>query len=240
MIYGVILAAGIGSRMKSKTKKQFMIIKNKPVFYYSVEKFLKINDIDKIILVINNTDKNSKIIKDFIKKYKSEIYNESIHLITGGKERYDSVYNALTFIESIYGIKNNDRVLIHDSARPNVDINDIIKLISFIDKYKAVTLSYKLVDTIKKIKQKNDCLNEIIKTLNRDEYSLITTPQGFNLKILFDAYRKFFNRKTKIKITDDLQIIELYTNFKTYTLNCNKNNIKITTIEDFNMLKCLL
>ena len=240
MVYGVILAAGIGSRMKSKTKKQFMLLKNKPVFYYSVEKFLKIKNIDKIILVINDKDKDSKIIKDFIKKYKCKIYNEIIYLITGGKERYDSVYNAITFIKSIYEISNNDKIIIHDSARPNVDINDIKKLISYIDKYKVVTLSYKLTDTIKKTKHKNEYLNEVIKTLDRDEYSLITTPQGFNLKTLNSAYEKFIKNMKKIKITDDLQIIENFSKVRTYTLNCNKNNIKITTKEDLDVLKCII
>lgn len=240
MIYGVILAAGIGSRMKSKTKKQYMILNNKPIFYYSVEKFLKINKINKIILVINNSDKNSKVITDFIKKYNKQIHEESIHLITGGKERYNSVYNAITFIDSIYGIKNNDKVLIHDSARPNVYIKDIEKLIKYLKKYTAVTLSYKLTDTIKKIKIKNECINEVVETLDRDEYSLITTPQGFNLKILFDAYNKFYRSNKKNKITDDLQIVEKFTKLRTYTLNCNKNNIKITTKDDFDMLKYLL
>lgn len=240
MVYSVILAAGIGSRMKSKIKKQFMLLKNKPVFYYSVEKFLKIKNINKTILVINDKDKESKIIKDFIEKYKSKIYDESIHLITGGKERYDSVYNAITFIKSMYEISDNDKIIIHDSARPNVDTNDIISLIKLIDKYKAITLSYKLSDTIKKIKKKTNNINEVLKTLDRDEYSLITTPQGFNLKILNSAYEKFYKKNKNLKITDDLQIIENFSKVKTYTLNCNKNNIKITTKDDLDVLKCII
>ena len=133
MIYGIILAAGSGSRMKIKQKKQFLVINNKPVIEYSIDKFLSIKKINKTIIVINESDKNNKTIKTLQKKYNNYISKDKLCFVVGGKERYNSVFNAISFIDKCYGIKTNDKVLIHDSARPNVDVNDIIILINYIN-----------------------------------------------------------------------------------------------------------
>ena len=240
MTYGVILAAGSGKRMKTKEKKQFISINNKPILYYSLEKFLKIRKFDVIIIVINKEDENNKVILDLLNKYKKEIINNKLYIVLGGKERYDSVYNTISFINELYGIEKNDKVLIHDSARPNVVINDIENLIKSLDKYKSITLGYNLSDSIKQIKPQKSPIKEVIKSVDRDEYFLITTPQGFNLKILYDAYQKFIKGKNSFKITDDLQIIEYFSKFKTYILDSSKLNYKITIQEDLNMLKYIL
>lgn len=244
MTYGVILAAGIGKRMKTKEKKQFISINNKPILIYSLEKFLKIKSIEVIILVINSEDKNSPVIKNIVKKYSKIIENAKLIIITGGKERYDSVYNSINFIEQVYGIRETDKILIHDSARPNVNIDDIKKLIKVLNKYKAITLGYKLSDSIKKIKiSKNSKVNEVEKSVNRDEYYLISTPQGFNLNLLYKCYQKYYNYKTNkkaFKITDDLQMIEYFSKYKTYILDSSKLNYKITIQDDLNVVKYLL
>ena len=248
MTYGIILAAGSGKRMKTKEKKQFISINNKPIIFYSLEKFSKIKQIDILVLVINNDDKNNSIIKTLIKKYEKNINNNKLYIITGGKERYDSVFNALNFINQVYGINKSDNVLIHDSARPNVDPKDIIRLIESLNKYKAITLGYRLTDSIKHIKCNTKQVKEVISSVNRDDYYLISTPQGFNLDLLYNSYLNYNDHSNKSKnkaknchiITDDLQIIEYYSNLKTFVLDSSKLNYKITTQEDLNMIKYIL
>ena len=68
MVYSVVLAAGIGKRMKGKIPKQFLNINNLPIFEYSIIKFLKIKNINKIFLVINEKYKDNIYNKNFIKK----------------------------------------------------------------------------------------------------------------------------------------------------------------------------
>ena len=240
MLYGVILAAGSSKRFKNPIKKQFISINNKPLFIYSVDKFISVKKFSKIILVINKTAKNSNIIKRFYKDYKKYIDSGRINIIIGGKERYDSVYNSIKFIDEYYGIKKNDKILIHDSARPNVDILDIKKIISLIDKYKVVTLGYKINDTIKEIEHFKHPLYKVTKTIDRSKYYLISTPQAFNLNILYMAYQKLYTSNTSINFTDDLQIIEHFLHIKPYILDSNPLNIKITTQNDLNMLKYIL
>ena len=103
-----------------------------------------------------------------------------------------------------------------------------------------MTLGSRLTDTIKKIKFNRNKLFEVIETVNRDEYFLIKTPQGFNLKLLYDSYNKFMNSSKKLKITDDLQIIEYFSKAKTYILDSSQFNYKITTKNDLNVLKYIM
>lgn len=240
MIYGIILAAGKGSRMKIKEKKQFIRIQNIPVLFYSIDKFLKTSKINKLIVVINSSDSNSVIFKNLLKEYCNEIESGRIVFIIGGKERYNSVYNALCYINEYLNVSDKTKVLIHDSARPNVNIKDIKILIDSLKKYNAISLAYKLSDSIKLIKNTNSGVKLVLNSVDRDNYYLIATPQGFSFNLLFNCYRKFIKSKKSFKITDDLQIIECFSKENTYLLDSNKLNIKITTQDDLNMIKYIL
>ena len=240
MTYGIILAAGQGSRMKTKEKKQFIKIRYKPVLFYSIDKFLTIKNIKKLIVVINNDKSNARIFNEILKNYNKEIETGRLAFVFGGKERYNSVYNALSYLNEYCNASIKDKVLIHDSARPNVDIKDIKKLLLYLNKYNAITLAYKLSDSIKLIKNIDSNIKLVLKSVDRDNFYLISTPQGFNFKLLFDCYQKFFNSKKTVKITDDLQIIELFSNNKTYILDSSKLNFKITTKDDLNMIKYII
>lgn len=240
MIYGIILAAGSGIRMKLKNKKQYLMINNKPVLFYSIDKFLSIKKINKIIVVINEKDINNSVVKLLLKKYRKEINNGKICFVFGGKERYNSVYNALQFINEYIGVKPKDKVLIHDSARPNVYTNDINRLIKCLSNHKAVSLGFKLSDSIKSIIKSSSDLKKVKNSIDRDSHYLISTPQGFNLNMIIKCYDKFIKSSRKLKITDDLQIVEYFSKTNTYILDSNKLNLKITTKYDLNMVKYLL
>ncbi len=111
----ILLAAGKSERMGQKTKKQFMKIENKYLLEYSLSTYLKLDFIDKIILVTNL----DSIPKTLIKKYANKII-----FIEGGTERYESVYNALDFIDKILDI-HDGYVFIHDCARCFTNPSDI-------------------------------------------------------------------------------------------------------------------
>ena len=264
MVYGVILAAGSGSRMKSNVPKQFLTINNIFIVEYSIIKFLQIRTINKIFLVINEEYKNSSYIKKIIKKYLKYIESGKIIIITGGSERYDSVNNAIHYIDDFIGIEDNDKILIHDAARPNFDAGDVKKIINYLEYIKSITLGSKITNTIKKINldskleintllkksKSNDIINVVDSTIDRNSIYSIETPQGFNLKTLYSCYNKFYNLKNKIEnhkkninniqITDDIQIIELFSKNKSYIIDSKKNNFKITTMDDLKLMKYLL
>ena len=88
MNIAIILSAGIGSRMKNDLPKQFIEVDNKPIFIYTLENF--INQVDKIVLVIN------KEFKDLYDFYINKFSIKNITIVNGGLTRQMSVYNALS------------------------------------------------------------------------------------------------------------------------------------------------
>lgn len=233
MTYMILLAAGRSERLDIGIKKQYIEYNDKPLFMHSLETIIQVKNIDKIIITIPKEDENSEFIR-FL--YESNIYKNNknrIYITFGGKERYDSVRNSFVYIEENLDYNNNDKILIHDSARPFVTKNDIERLIIALDKYNAVSLACKCIDTVKIIKNTSDDIYEVENTLDRDKIYLIYTPQGFRYDTIKKAYDGFYNDTNKIsKITDDLQMVEMYTDEKTYLLDGDRNNIKITTKED--------
>ena len=90
-ISAIVLAAGSGSRMNSKIKKQYMLLKGKPVLWYSLFQFEK-SDVDEIILVTSEEDVEF-CKKEIVDKYH---FSKITEIVSGGKERYNSVYNGLS------------------------------------------------------------------------------------------------------------------------------------------------
>ena len=102
----IILAGGKGKRMGADISKQFLTINSKPIICYTIEAFQKSDLIDEIIVVLPK-DEIDYFNKDVLGKYDLNISK----IVEGGKERQDSVYNALQ------SIKNCNIVLIHDGGK---------------------------------------------------------------------------------------------------------------------------
>ena len=236
MNFLILLAAGNSSRMNNKIKKQYLKIKNKLVLEYSFDTFIKTKLIDKYIIVISPDDNKSAELLKFKQKYQKMFDRDELIFVYGGENRYDSVFNALDYIYNVYNDIENKKVFIHDSARPFVSKTDIINLDKMLKMYNAITLASPITNTIKSIDSKinfNDIvLSEVDKTLDREKLYSIMTPQAFDLDIIYNAHLKFKKQKIIKNITDDLQIIELFTKEKTYLIDSSPLNIKITTKED--------
>ena len=95
----ILLLAGASKRFNYKTKKQFITINNKPLYCYSLDTFLSTKKIHKVLLVINKNDKDSEYIKFLYANYKIYFNKDIFHIVYGGKERYNSVYNALQYLK---------------------------------------------------------------------------------------------------------------------------------------------
>ena len=190
----ILLAAGKGKRFKSKTLKQFINYKNKPLFMHSIDKAIKSNLFKEIVLVTNN---------------KIKLKNKKIKVIKGGKERYLSSKIALDFIKN----KKFRNVFIHDAARPNFSISLLKNLKKHLSKNKAV-VPYINTNNSTKYVNKNKIIN-----LKREKVLLTQTPQCFNFKTLYNLSKNnkslvndeaalFLNNNKKIKFIkgDDANI----------------------------------
>ena len=120
MVSAIILAGGKGKRMGKDISKQFILVKDKPIIYYTIKKFSDCKLIDEIILVLPK-DEIEYCKKEVLEKYSLKVDK----IIAGGKERQDSVYNGLK------ALKNSDIVLIHDGVRPLITEKTIADNIAF-------------------------------------------------------------------------------------------------------------
>ena len=227
-ITAIVLAAGSGSRMKSKTKKQFMEIKGKPVIWYSLFEFEK-SRVDEIILVTGKED------IDYCKKEIVEKYNlkKIKNVVAGGSERYESVYNGLKEV-------TGNIVLIHDGARPLINNEIIEKSIEGTIKSDACVVGVPVKDTIKRA----DKEGYIIDTPNRSELWITQTPQSFKTDLVKMAYKKMKEElekgNTTLNITDDAMVVEEFTTNQVRFVQGDYKNIKVTTPEDIDIAELFI
>lgn len=227
-ITAIVLAAGSGSRMKSKTKKQFMEIKGKPVIWYSLFEFEK-SRVDEIILVTGKED------IDYCKKEIVEKYNlkKIKNVVAGGSERYESVYNGLKEV-------TGNIVLIHDGARPLINNEIIERSIEGAIKSDACVVGVPVKDTIKRANKEG----YIIDTPNRSELWITQTPQSFKTDLVKMAYKKMKEElekgNTTINITDDAMVVEEFTTKQVRFVQGDYKNIKVTTPEDIDIAELFI
>ena len=217
----IILAGGKGKRMGADISKQFLTINSKPIICYTIEAFQKSDLIDEIIVVLPK-DEIDYFNKDVLGKYDLNISK----IVEGGKERQDSVYNALQ------SIKNCNIVLIHDGARPLVSKEIIEKGISYAEMYSAAAPGVMPKDTIKVINSKRISKE----TLVRNNLVAVQTPQCFKYSLIKECHSKIRNN---IEVTDDTMVVETYGN-EVYIYEGDYENIKVTTKEDLILVKALL
>ena len=220
----ILLAAGKGRRMGSEVYKQFLIIKNKPVLYYSLQCFETSDIIDDIILVAGNDMEGQcrQIIEE-------NGFTKVSAIVTGGKERYDSVYNGLL------SCKNPDYVFIHDGARPFITTDILERCFETVQKSGACVTGMPSKDTVK-ISDENGFVTD---TPDRRKVWIIQTPQVFSYKLILDAHRKIRDEGTE-GITDDAMIIERMTDVRVKLAEGSYDNIKITTPEDIAVAEAIL
>lgn len=223
----VIVAAGASTRLNNKLPKPYIKINNKPVLWYSIYSFNKLQFVNEIYIVISENDQEYS--KLFQKKYLNKI-SKFKKFIIGGKNRSDSVYNALNYIKNK---KKPDFIAIHDAARPIITQDIIIELFNEAIKFDAAAPGIPIVDTIKGCDKNNFISSHFI----RANLVSIQTPQVFEFNKLYNAYNKIYKKKSSF--TDDTEIYsKLYKNIK--IIRGNKYLFKITYNEDIKIAKILL
>ena len=222
----VVLSAGVGKRMGGKVPKQYMLLNNKPIIYYSLKAF-EDSIIDEIVLVCGKGD------IDFCQTELVDKYSlkKVTHIVEGGAERFDSVWNGVKVA------RNADYVFIHDGARPFVT-NDIIKRsYEKVLECDACVVGMPVKDTVKIVNDEGI----IIETPNRKDVYQIQTPQIFRKTLLEEAYSKLYSLSEReieaAAITDDSMLVETFTDSKVSIVMGDYCNIKITTAEDMLLAK---
>lgn len=214
----LIVAAGNGSRMNSDIPKQFLLLKNKPVLYYSIKSFLDAFDDINIVLVLPQVHiaKGQEIIDGFFDSSKFKITG-------GGRTRFHSVQNGLSLIEE------ESIIFVHDGVRCFVT-KDLIQ--RCYDSAVEFGTAVPVIDSSDSIRMVTKSGNKIV---DRNKIKLMQTPQTFHSKILLPAFAIDY----KEKFTDEASVVEEF-GIKINLIEGEKNNIKITTSQDLKLANILL
>lgn len=220
----VVLAAGKGKRMNSHVQKQYLFIYDKPVIYYTLKAFEE-SEVDEVILVTGHEEVEycrHEIVETYGFKKISKI-------VSGGKERFDSVY------EGLRAVSDCDYVLIHDGARPFITPGLINDNIACVKKTGACVTAVPSKDTVK-IGDEEGFIKD---TPARSLVWMIQTPQSFRYKLILEAYQKRAEANDN-SVTDDAMVVEKYAHQKIRLLMGDYRNIKITTPEDMVLAEAFL
>ena len=223
-VTAIILAAGKGSRMHSTVQKQYMMLDGYPVVYYALKSFQD-SEVDDIILVTGK-DEITYCEQEIVKAYG---FDKVSRVISGGTERYESVYNALSAAE------DTAYVIIHDGARPFVDLEMIHDSIIHVKEHGACTVAVPVKDTIKEVAENGFG----IRTLERRLLWNVQTPQAFSYDLIKTAYLKMMENGD-IDVTDDTMIVERYMGHSVKVIHGSYYNIKLTTPEDMEIAEFLV
>ena len=216
MIFAAILAGGIGTRMETQTPKQFELVADKPILIHSIEKFLKVDEIDKIIVsspkeYINNT---ISIIDEYVGE------NERIAVIEGGITRNDTILNSID-----YAKENSDGeaiLITHDAARIFVSPELIKKSIDSLEVNDASCPVINAVDVIFETKE----AGKITDIPLRKYLVHAQTPQAFKINRFLEIYETL--SAEEISKLDEAMALFFFGNGKVSLFEGERSNFKIT------------
>ena len=216
--YAIIVAGGTGTRMGGDVPKQFMLLKGKPVLYYSLKTFLDAYDDLQVILVLPAafTDMGEEIVDAFFDK-------ERIQITVGSDSRFHSVKNGLKLI------KDESVIFVHDAVR-------CLASVALVRRCYEMALEVGTAIPVVVSKDSVRILNEgESEAIDRNKVLLVQTPQTFHSKILLPAYEIDF----KDKFTDEATVVEAY-GIKISLIEGEEANIKITKPIDIAIAEKLL
>ena len=213
----IVTAGGIGKRMGGDLPKQFMLLNELPILYHTLHFFHQQKEVKQLILTL--PDDWQPYWKSLFHTFPEEITHT---IVSGGKERFHSIQNALK-------ISSNKWVAIHDGVRPFVNKSTWKNCLNAMKNHHAVIPVTNLKESIRQIFDLES------KSVPRDSFKLVQTPQFFELKIIQTAYQQEFTTE----FTDDASVVEKLGQ-KITLVEGNEENIKITTPFDLIIAKSLI
>jgi len=192
--------------MNSAIPKQFLLVKNKPVLYYTLDTFLNAYDDLKIILVLpEEYVATGQEIIDAWFDYKR------IKITVGGRTRFHSVQNGLQLVDE------ESIVFVHDAVRCLLSVSLIHRCYDAAMEFGAAIPVLDCKDSVRFVSAHGN------EALERRNVKLVQTPQVFLSTILLPA----FNIDYKDKFTDEATVVEAF-GMKVHLVEGEEDNIKIT------------
>ena len=209
----VLPAGGLGKRMGGNIPKQLMLLGGKPVYRYSLETFLEMEEIAEVVMAVP---------ADWKDHFEKEFSHPKLKIVVGGAERWQSVENGVNALTS-----SAEFVLVHDVARPFVSKEIIRDVCETLVTKGSCLVAKPAVDTIKVAAD-----GKVQKTIDRNTVWMAQTPQAASITLLKKLYGRIAAEPLDFTPTDEASILE-YFGESVYIVKGNAANDKLTTPEDF-------
>jgi 2-C-methyl-D-erythritol 4-phosphate cytidylyltransferase len=222
--FAVLLpAAGRSSRFHDKEKKPFATLDGRAVWLRSAELFVNRPDVAQVLLIIAPED-----MEKFRIRYTANIAFMNVKLVPGGRERFESVANALAAADPAA-----DFIAVHDAVRPCATTELIDAVFTAAREHGAALLAARLTETVKRVDDKL----RVTETVAREGLWLAQTPQVFRRDWLEAAYAR--RGELGRAITDDAQLVEA-AGHPVHVVAGAATNVKITTKDDLLLAESIL
>jgi 2-C-methyl-D-erythritol 4-phosphate cytidylyltransferase len=199
--------------MGGNIPKQLMLLGGKPVYRYSLETFLEMEEIAEVVMAVP---------ADWKDHFEKEFSHLKLKIVVGGAERWQSVENGVNALTS-----NAEYVLVHDVARPFVSKEIIRDVCETLVTKGSCLVAKPAVDTIKIAAD-----GKVQKTIDRNTVWMAQTPQAASIALLKKLYGRIAAEPLNFTPTDEASILE-YFGESVYIVKGNVANDKLTTPEDF-------
>lgn len=220
----ILVAAGSGQRMGTDQPKQYLKIAGRTLLEWSAYPFLAYPSISRVMLVLSKED-----------TFFSQLplaKHPKVTAVVGGQERYQSVLSGLKALSS--HVQSSDWVLVHDAARPNLTIEDLHHLITTVGNHPVGgILGAPVVDSLKRVNADHTIQGEA----PRDQVWRALTPQLFRFELLHNALTEA-SQQESLPTDESAAVGRL--GYSPVMVRGRSDNIKVTTQEDYEILKRLM
>lgn len=228
MIFAAILAGGVGTRLGEGVPKQFFKINDKPLLFYCIDQFLKVDDLDKIIVSSP---------KQYLNETQSLIDNffddDRLVVIEGGKTRNDTILNSIDYAIN-NGADDESIMVTHDGARIFVSPELIKQSIIYSKEYGAASPVIPATDVIFQSKESG----KLTKIPERKYLFHSQTPQSFNIQEFVEIYDDLTD--DEIKLLDEAMMLFYLRDRDVYLFEGDSSNFKITRPFDIKIAQSIL
>ena len=221
-VAAIVPAAGVGTRMKSSSPKQFIKLGDDSVLIHTLRKFAACGRVPSACVPLRETDMPA-----FRQELEQRGLADFAHLVAGGTHRQESVHNGFRALDP-----STDIVVVHDGVRPFVEVSMIEAVIEAAAEKGSAIMALPCTDTVKQVERQ-----QVVSTLPRDKIVMVQTPQAFRYEILKEAFERA--SADHFYASDESCLVERL-GFPVTVLLGSERNIKITKPADLPLAEFLV
>lgn len=230
MNIALIIAGGSGNRMGQDIPKQFMHVDGSPIIIHTMLCFQRHPDIEAIAVVC------LRGWETVLQSYANQFNVTKLKWIfSGGNSGMDSIHNGIYGLKEA-GCSDDDLVLIHDAVRPLLSQEIISSNIAICKAYGYAVTGIKCREAVL---ESHDGFSTKT-SIPRDTLIRTQTPQTFSLRNIINVHERAKQKGITDSVASCTLVAELQENIEMHIVPGSEINIKVTTVEDLEILKALM